>query len=71
MVKIYPYSRDRFDQALAEVQKFEEEAAQGKKIEPVLVSAGPLDQLRRAYPNFFLDIGAFDEMVRSILNQAA
>lgn len=69
-VKIYPYDRDSFKEALSAVSKFEEEAAKGSKIEPVLVSAGPLDQLRRAYPNFFLDIRAFDQMFRSILDKA-
>lgn len=70
-VEIYPYDRDSFKEALSAVSKFEEKAAKGEKIEPVLVSAGPLDQLRRAYPNFFLDIRAFDQMVKTILNKAA
>ncbi len=70
VVRIYPYSRDNFDQALAEVQKYEEAASRGEKIEPVLVSAGPLDQLRKAYPNFFLDIGAFNKIVRNILDKS-
>ena len=46
--------------------KVEAEAAKGKKIEPVLVSAGPIDELRKAYPNFFLDIRDFMKIVYDI-----
>ncbi|MEW6714235.1 MAG: RelA/SpoT domain-containing protein [Nitrospirota bacterium] len=69
-VKIQPYDRDSFDQAMFDYTEIEKEAASGKKIEPVLVSAGPIDTLRRAYPNFFLDIGGFVNVVKEILTTA-
>jgi putative GTP pyrophosphokinase len=69
-VHIRPYDRDSFERALAEYSRLESEAASGKKIEPVLVSAGPIDQLRKAYPNFFLDIKEFSENVRNIIAKA-
>ncbi len=66
-VQIKPYDRNSFEQAIADYGQVEAEAARGQKIEPVLVSAGPIDKLRRAYPNFFLDIGEFVEYVRTII----
>jgi len=68
-VQIKPYDRDSFEQAVADYSKIEAEAAQGKKIEPVLVSAGPISKLRRAYPNFFLDIREFVDAVTNIIEK--
>ena len=69
-VQIKPYDRDSFKQATKDYSRIEREAAQGKKIEPVLVSAGPIETLRRAYPNFFLDIGDFIKIVNKIVSIA-
>ena len=66
-IKITSYNRESIDQAVSDYSKVELEAALGSKIEPVLVSAGPIEKLRRAYPNFFLDIGGFISNVNSIL----
>jgi ppGpp synthetase/RelA/SpoT-type nucleotidyltranferase len=68
-VQIKAYDRERFDQAMKDYSQVEAEAAKGKKIEPVLVSAGPIDELRKAYPNFFLDIGGFMDVVREIVKK--
>ena len=67
-VQITAYDRDSFELAIADYGKAEANAANGQKIEPVLVSAGPIDKLRRAYPNFFLDIGDFLEKVGVIIS---
>jgi hypothetical protein len=48
----------------------EADAVKGAKIEPVLVSAGPLGDLRRAYPNFFLDLKDFVTIVTQIVTDA-
>lgn len=69
-VRVQAYNRESFKNAIADYSSIEAEAAQGAKIEPVLVSAGPIDQLRRAYPNFFLDIGDFTGIVRGIISEA-
>ena len=68
-VRVKSYSRDSFQTALKDYSEVETKAAQGEKIEPVLVSAGPIGTLRRAYPNFFLDIGEFVRQVKSIIGQ--
>ena len=65
-VRVMPYDRDSFPQALAEYSRVEAEAAKGEQIEPVLVSAGPMEKLRRAYPNFFLDINDFTHKASAI-----
>ena len=69
-VQIKAYDRESFKRAVYDYSKTEAEAVQGAKIEPVLVSAGPIDKLRRAYPNFFLDIGDFVSVVRGIISEA-
>ena len=67
-VEISAYDRDDFAQAMADYSRSEKEAAAGKRIEPVLVSTGPINTLRHAYPNFFLDIGEFVSIVRRIVS---
>lgn len=67
-VQLKSYGREGFAQASTDYSEFEKEAVEGKKIEPVLVSAGPIDTLRRAYPNLFLDIGEFMRIVNSIVS---
>jgi putative GTP pyrophosphokinase len=68
-VEISAFGRDEFETAVNEYTKAEARAASGEKIEPVLVSAGPMNKLRQAYPNFFLDIGEFVKKVEQIVNQ--
>lgn len=65
-IEVRPYDRDSQAQAIADYSAVEEAAAGGEKIEPVLVSAGRIETLRRAYPNFFLDIGDFSARVEEI-----
>ncbi|MBI2617599.1 RelA/SpoT domain-containing protein [Candidatus Gottesmanbacteria bacterium] len=67
-VQIIPYNREKLEKAIQDYGDVEAEAVKGKKIEPVLVSAGPLAILRRAYPNFFLDISEFIKDVKEIVN---
>ncbi len=68
-VQIKPYDRDSFTQAMRDYSQIEAQAAKGKKIEPVLVSAGRIDEVRKAYPNFFLDIGDFMRIVHEIVKK--
>ena len=67
-VELIPYDRYSLEQATRDYSRFEKEAASGRKIEPVLVSAGPIDKLRKAYPNFFLDIGDFVSRVTKVIS---
>lgn len=70
-VRIQAYDRDGFEEALTDYSETEMEAADGKAIEPVLVSAGPIATLRRAYPNFFLDIGEFVRIVTETVDSVS
>lgn len=65
-VEVKAYNRRDFNKALNDYAAVEEQVAKGAKIEPVLVSAGPLDMLKKAYPNFFLDITDFCKAVSDI-----
>lgn len=47
------------ERANAEYMKAEKRASDGEHIQVVLVSAGSIDSLRRAYPNYFLDTHDF------------
>lgn len=69
-VQIKAYNRANLGKAIADYGRVEAEAAKGAKIEPVLVSAGPIDKLRRAYPNFFLDVGVFARIVGNMCRKA-
>lgn len=69
-VQIKPYKRGSINQATEDYAKIEAEATKGKKIEAVLVSAGPLSVLKQAYPNFFLDISDFVARIGYIIEES-
>lgn len=58
-VSIKNYGRRRLAEASREYTRQEYRIRGGEPIQVVLVSAGPIDALRRAYPNFFLDTREF------------
>jgi hypothetical protein len=68
-VTIKPFDRDSFEVAMEEYNKAEKEAVLGSKLEPVLVSAGPMETLKKAYPNLFLDISEFEKTLRKIIGE--
>lgn len=67
-VQIQAFGKENFKDAVDAYSKVEEEATKDKQIEPVLVSAGPIQTLKRAYPNFFLDIGDFVQIVSRLIS---
>jgi len=58
-VNITPFSRDRLEEANIRYSELEQEVAKGKSAQVVLVAAGSIDSLKRAYPNYFLDTHEF------------
>jgi len=68
-VTIKTYGRRRLDQANHEYMQEELRINKGENILVVLVSAGPLDTLRRAYPNFFLDTRSFIKYLKRIAEE--
>jgi putative GTP pyrophosphokinase len=68
MVNIRPYSRKQLDKANEDYSKIEERAQRGELIEAVLVSAGPVAALKKAYPNYFLDTHEFVSSIEKVIN---
>jgi hypothetical protein len=69
-VSIRPFSREQIEQANTEYAKIEERTQRGEEVEAVLVSAGPIRELKKAYPNYFLDTGEFLREINGIMNIA-
>lgn len=67
-VFVRPYSFTELDQAMNDYAAAEKRAIHGEKIEAVLVSAGPIESLKRAYPNYFLDTHEFIRIVQRIID---
>jgi len=67
-VTLRPFATTRLDEANKEYAAIEEQAKKGAPLEAVLVSAGPIDALRKAYPNYFLDTEAFIAHIQRIIN---
>jgi putative GTP pyrophosphokinase len=65
-VNIKSYSQSNLDAAMKEYSQAEQRITAGEPIQAVLVSAGSIDNLRRAYPNYFLDTREFVEELRKI-----
>jgi putative GTP pyrophosphokinase len=63
------YSREMLDEAMRDYAVAEARLNAGEKIEAVLVSAGPIELLRRAYPNYFLDTQDFIRRVENIIGE--
>lgn len=59
MVNIRSFAGDRLDDAAEAYAAAEERAAKGEPLDAVLVAGGNVDQLRKAYPNYFLDASLF------------
>lgn len=65
-VSIRSFARDQLEKANVEYSKAEKLAAEGEQIQVVLVSAGSVESLRRAYPNYFLDTHDFLRQLKRI-----
>ena len=58
-VNITPYPTARLFEAEAAYATAERKVAEGAPIDVVLVAAGPIENMKRAYPNYFLDAQGF------------
>ena len=66
-VSIRPFPQARLDEANRQYAEVEARAKNGENIEAVLVSAGPIDALRKAYPNYFLDTQSFVSEISQLI----
>jgi ppGpp synthetase/RelA/SpoT-type nucleotidyltranferase len=69
-VSIRPYPIARLEQANIDYATIEQRTKAGEPIEAVLVSAGPIDALRKAYPNYFLDTQEFVRQLDKVISSA-
>ena len=58
-VTIRSFSQNSLEQASREYSETEQRINDGESLQAVLVSAGSIDNLRKAYPNYFLDTHEF------------
>jgi len=65
-VSIQSFGRTKIDEANEEYTKTEQKIANGEPLQVVLVFAGPIEALKRAYPNYFLDTHEFILYLRRI-----
>lgn len=68
-VSIRPYAVASLEQASVDYAAMEQRTRAGEPIEAVLVSAGPIEALRKAYPNYFLDTRAFVEQMHFVIRE--
>jgi hypothetical protein len=64
---VRPFSLDALTEATEQYAEAESEPRGGEAIDPVLVAGGNIDQLRKTYPNYFLDSTRFIEDVDSLM----
>jgi putative GTP pyrophosphokinase len=70
-VDIRPYPTARLEEANKDYALIEQRTKAGEAVEAVLVSAGPIDALRKAYPNYFLDTQEFVRQIRRVIGSGA
>lgn len=69
-VTIKSYPKIELSKATEAYAQAEGRAREGEKIESVLVSAGDVRLLKKAYPNFFLDVEEFVTRVEKIIQDS-
>ena len=66
-VRVRPYSAMQLDEATDAYTEAEKRIQNGERLEVVLVSAGPIKSLKKAYPNYFLDTANFVQTVQRLM----
>jgi putative GTP pyrophosphokinase len=69
-VSIRPYGLTRLEEANAAYAEVEKQAQAGELVEAVLVSAGSVEALKKAYPNYFLDTHEFIVQIEKVMEEA-
>ncbi len=67
-VTIRPFPVAKLDEASLAYAAVEGRTKSGEPVEAVLVSAGPVDSLRKAYPNYFLDTQVFVRQLQKLID---
>lgn len=69
-VRVRPFTLEQLTEANDAYAEAEKRAKSGEHLEVVLVSAGPIKKLKKAYPNYFLDTASFVSTVQKIIRQS-
>jgi putative GTP pyrophosphokinase len=69
-VVIQPFPKTQLEEASRAYALIEARAKQGEQVEAVLVSAGPVEALMKAYPNYFLDTHQFVTRIGRVIGEA-
>ncbi len=64
-VMLYTYGTNEYEEAAADYARLEQENA-GTMIDQVLVSVKNMKALKKAFPNYFVDVEQFIEYIRDI-----
>lgn len=67
-VTIRPFPVAKLEEANLAYSVIEARTKAGEPIEAVLVSAGPVESLRKAYPNYFLDTQVFVKQLQRLID---
>jgi hypothetical protein len=67
-VHITPYPTVRLYEAEAAYADAEKRAKEGEPIDVVLVAAGSIEKMKRAYPNYFLDTQSFIGLMGKVIS---
>jgi hypothetical protein len=67
-VRITPFPMTRLEDATKAYSEIENRGHDGEPVEAVLVAAGPIENLRKAYPNYFLDTDAFIRQIERLIS---
>lgn len=65
-LSIQSFPERELDQATDAYEKAEERTARGEPIDAVLVAGGSIEQLKKTYPNYFLDASVFVKRVSAL-----
>ena len=68
-LSIKPYPKADLERATEDYSEVEKRIKGGELLEAVLVAAGPVDALRKAYPNYFLDTQVFVRRMRVVVEE--
>lgn len=76
-VAVQTYGQSSLNEASDEYSTIEKRISRGEQLQAVLVSAGPIENLRKAYPSYFLDTREFiwrlnriEKLVKGVLTNS-
>lgn len=67
-LRIKSFTKDEFEAAMDSYADAEKQVSQGAPLDAVLVAGGGVNQLRKTYPNYFLDASMFVDRLSLICN---